>query len=204
MHAKPPDIDANTRRARRRAAVRAAAAGRLCVYRLDVFYSDIADVVQSAGGWLFDRVMAGWQINVKIGAEHDARPLQILGIRPHPLTDEAIAVHRTAIAVAAHVLDHDDGVHKEVAEALRSGVDEVTVWGDRSAAERKYKHRLHDVQHPLTAAAKAFKEQALIAAGASVDCLDQIEVFRASRGKPAPQSAASRQLWPSVRLVTDA
>jgi hypothetical protein len=156
------------------------------------------------GGWLFDRVMAGWQINVKLGTDHDARPLQILGIRPHPLTDEAIAVHRTAIAVAAHVLDHDDGVQKEVAEALRSGVDEVTVWGDRVAAERKYKHRLHHVQHPLSAAARAFKEQALIAAGASVQFLDGIEVFRASPARPAPQNAAGRQLWPSMRPVTDA
>jgi hypothetical protein len=49
MHARPPDSDASTRRAQRRAAARAAAADRPGVYRLDVFYSDIADVVQAAG-----------------------------------------------------------------------------------------------------------------------------------------------------------
>ncbi len=29
-------------------------------YLLDVTASDIADLVRSAGGWLFDRSMAGW------------------------------------------------------------------------------------------------------------------------------------------------
>jgi len=29
-------------------------------YRLDVVAADVADVVRFAGGWLFDRAMAGW------------------------------------------------------------------------------------------------------------------------------------------------
>ncbi|MBV8789682.1 MAG: hypothetical protein JOZ00_23760, partial [Mycobacterium sp.] len=29
-------------------------------YRLDVVAASAADVVQSAGGWLYDRAMAGW------------------------------------------------------------------------------------------------------------------------------------------------
>jgi hypothetical protein len=197
MPAKPPGIDAITRRARRRAA-RESAVGRPCVYRLDVFYDDVADVVGSAGGWLFDQVMEGWQINMNIGAGHDPRPLQILGIQPHPLTDEVIAVHRSAIAVAARVLDRDGEVNKVVTEALRSGAQEVTVWGDRGEAERTYGHRLHDVEYPLNAAAAAFKCQALIAAGASPRWLDHREILRVSSGKPA-QRHASRRLPTSIR-----
>ena len=33
-------------------------------YRLDVVAASAVDVVQSAGGWLYDRVMAGWEVTV--------------------------------------------------------------------------------------------------------------------------------------------
>src|SRR6201999_4509172 len=33
-------------------------------YRLDVVAADVADVVKFAGGWLFDRAMAGWDVTV--------------------------------------------------------------------------------------------------------------------------------------------
>ena len=31
-------------------------------YRLDVVAAGVADVVRFAGGWLFDRAMAGWDV----------------------------------------------------------------------------------------------------------------------------------------------
>lgn len=43
-------------------------------YLLDVTASDIADLVRSAGGWLFDRSMAGWEFNVVITGDGDPRP----------------------------------------------------------------------------------------------------------------------------------
>ncbi len=33
-------------------------------YRLDVVAANPADVVCSVGGWLYDRVRAGWDVNV--------------------------------------------------------------------------------------------------------------------------------------------
>ena len=38
--------------------------GQILRHRLDVVAADTGDVVQTTGGWLFDRVMAGWEVNV--------------------------------------------------------------------------------------------------------------------------------------------
>ncbi len=48
-------------------------------YRLDVVAPTVLDAVRFAGGWVYDRVMAGWDVTVLVGADEDARPLEILG-----------------------------------------------------------------------------------------------------------------------------
>src|ERR1700740_2011308 len=50
-------------------------------YRLDVVAADVADVVKFAGGWLFDRGLAGWDVPVLVADHPDERPLQILGVQ---------------------------------------------------------------------------------------------------------------------------
>jgi hypothetical protein len=35
-------------------------------YRLDVVAATVADAVAAAGGWMFDRVMAGWDVRVML------------------------------------------------------------------------------------------------------------------------------------------
>ncbi len=52
-------------------------------YRLDVVARDVSEVVRFAGGWLVDRVMAGWDVTVLISADEDTRPLEILGVETH-------------------------------------------------------------------------------------------------------------------------
>ena len=42
-------------------------------YRVDVVAASAADVVQSAGGWLYDRVMAGWEVTALIPRGCDSR-----------------------------------------------------------------------------------------------------------------------------------
>ena len=54
-------------------------------YRLDVVAPSVIEVVTHAGGWLFDRVMAGWDVSVYIADRTDVRPLQILGAQAHDL-----------------------------------------------------------------------------------------------------------------------
>ena len=39
----------------------------------------VAEAVRFAGGWLFDRVMAGWDVTVIVANRDDDRPLKILG-----------------------------------------------------------------------------------------------------------------------------
>jgi len=150
-------------------------------YRLDVVAPTVLDAVMFAGGWVYDRVMAGWDVTVLIGADEDVRPLEILGAevrdlepvlaswedRPHPQT----------VAIAADLFDSDSRVHQHVLNALEQGATEVTLWGEHLPAELD--ESVDSVQHRLSAAARAFKAQALAAAeDSSVTATAATETFR--------------------------
>src|ERR1700744_970273 len=49
--------------------------------RLNLVGPTPADVVGPVGGWLYDRVGAGWDVNVLLPQRCDSRPLQVLGIQ---------------------------------------------------------------------------------------------------------------------------
>ena len=161
-----------------RAANAESAASTLFRYRLDVIAADVDDVVQSAGGWLFDRAMAGWDVNLHLADPSDIRPLRILGIRTCPL-DTVDSVMKTpgtqAIAVAARVCNTDAHVRENVVKALQRGLTEVTLWGDTWPPDF---HGAQAVQHPLSWAARAFKTQALAAAALPAGSVDPTEAFR--------------------------
>jgi hypothetical protein len=150
-------------------------------YRLDVVAPTVLDAVKFAGGWVYDRVMAGWDVTVLVGNDEDVRPLEILGAevrdlesvleswedRPHPQT----------IAVAADLFHSDSRVHQHVLNALEQGATEVTLWGERLPAELD--SSVDSVQHQLSAAARAFKAQALAAASDSdIAAVGETETFR--------------------------
>jgi hypothetical protein len=156
-------------------------------YRLDVVASRVVDVVRFAGGWLFDRAMAGWDVTVLLAdpaGRADARPLQILGARALDLEDALAAVDTRprpqALAAAADLLGCDARVRQGVLRALDRGVTEVTLWGERWPAELDASVGL--VQHRLSTAAKIFKSQALAASpnGRAVppDSIGCVETFR--------------------------
>ncbi|MGW0160748.1 hypothetical protein ACWDUN_15690 [Mycobacterium sp. NPDC003323] len=150
-------------------------------YRLDVVAPSVAEVVRNAGGWLVDRVMAGWDVTVLISGDGDGdiRPLQILGVeigdleaamqsweeRPHPQT----------VAVAADLFVSDARVREGVLGALDQGLTEVTLWGESWPQELD--STVDCVQHELSAAARAFKAQAMAAAGDAAT-VQRTEVFR--------------------------
>ena len=119
------------------AGLRAAEAG--VRYRLDVVAADVVDVVRFAGGWLFDRAMAGWDVTVLVADHPDERPLQILGAQMLDLEDALASVgHRPppqALAAAADLFGCDSRVRQGVLQALDQGVTEVTLWG-RDLADR--------------------------------------------------------------------
>jgi hypothetical protein len=148
-------------------------------YRLDVVAPTVSDAVRFAGGWVYDRVMAGWDVTILVGSDEDVRPLRILGAttldlesvldtwqeRPHPQT----------VAVAAEMFERDPRVLAHVRTALDQGATEVTVWGERLPAELD--SSVDSVAHHLSAAARAFKAKALAAAHDSGD-IGACETFR--------------------------
>jgi hypothetical protein len=148
-------------------------------YRLDVVAPTVLDAVRFAGGWVYDRVMAGWDVTVLVSGDDDARPLEILGAdvrdlesvlqaweeRPHPQT----------VAVAAGLFAADARVREHVLNALDQGATEVTVWGERLP---ELDESVDSVQHRLSSAARAFKAQALAAANDSAGDIGHSETFR--------------------------
>jgi hypothetical protein len=160
-------------------------------YRLDVVAADVADVVLFAGGWLFDRTMAGWDVTVLVADHPDERPLQILGAKTLDLEYAMATVgHRPppqTLAAAADLCGCDSRVRRGVLQALDQGATEVTLWGQSWPIELDSHVGL--VEHRLSAAAQAFKAQALAAAGISPTPVGPIETFR-SRVMAGPKVQA--------------
>lgn len=136
-------------------------------YCLDVVASTVTDVVRSAGGWLYDRAMAGWEVNVLVAQQSDTRPLQILGVNAVDLEGEFASMSRASagrcLAVGADVFASDACVRDTVLEALGRCLTEVTLFHDDRSVTAG--HRMTVVQHVLSSAARVFKGHALAAAG---------------------------------------
>ncbi|WP_292974714.1 hypothetical protein [Mycobacterium sp.] len=149
-------------------------------YRLDVVAAGVADVVRFAGGWLFDRTMAGWDVTVLVADHPDERPLRILGAQildlEYALASAGQRPPPQTLAVAADLFDCDSRVREGVLQALDQGATEVTLWGQSWPAELDDSVGL--VEHRLSAAAQAFKAYALTAAGISAAPIGPIETFR--------------------------
>jgi hypothetical protein len=145
------------------------------------------DAVRYAGGWLFDRVMAGWDVTVCTADHADARPLRILGARAVDLESALASPLRTAkpkaLAIDARLYGSDPRVRRRVHEVLDGGVSEVRIWGDECPAD--FGGVSDSVQHRLSVAARAFKAHALAAAAAPTDSIDGTELFHSGQ-LPSP------------------
>jgi hypothetical protein len=146
-------------------------------YRLDVVAASAVDVVQSAGGWLYDRVMAGWQVTVLLPHNCDSRSLRILGVRTSELQAQ-LALTGTgstshSLAVSAEAFTADARVRDKVLKSLDNGLTEVALWGD--GWPLGVNRAMTRSQHVLSAAARKFKGYALAAAGIPCNPVDRIE-----------------------------
>lgn len=165
--------------------------GRLHRYRLIVLAGGVGDVVESAGGFLCDRARAGWDVSVHLTGGVDARALAILGITAHePDADPAAVLRRcpggAVLAVDAGLLARDAAIRDDVSRMVVQGLTEVTVWGRPEVGEIGY--RLEPSTHPLSAAARAFKGQALLATGLDAKDTGTVapdEMLYRLRGRPA-------------------
>jgi AcrR family transcriptional regulator len=169
--------------------------GNIVRYRLDVVTPSVTEAVRSAGGWIFDRVMAGWDVRVLLHPDTavDDRPLHILGAE---IGDLESALHLGpnglrphALAVSADLYHRDERIRAGVQHALDSGQTEVTLWGESWPTELEHSS-VGAVQHRLSVAARAFKAQAL----AALDCADVpaatvIETFRSGTPASCPVAA---------------
>jgi hypothetical protein len=155
--------------------------------RLVALAACTADVVQVAGGWLCDQVLAGWDVTVVTADHADQRALRILGVRGHDL-ESALAspVRRAclqAIVVQSELYQADERVREMVRAAAETGRTEIRLWGGcRPAA---FENRADLVSHRLSAAARAFKAQALAAAAVGAEPADTEEFRRAALRRPA-------------------
>jgi hypothetical protein len=149
-------------------------------YRLDVVSSRVLEVVSGAGGWLFDRVMAGWDVTVFTADDADVRPLRILGTQTagleHAFASPDDGPRPHALAVATDLVGSDLRARQCVLTALDHNFTEVTLWGQVRSAE--FTARTDSVVHRLSDAARVFKTQALVAAGAPAASVGSTETFR--------------------------
>ncbi|MGH3251073.1 MAG: hypothetical protein ACRDOI_33360 [Trebonia sp.] len=148
--------------------------------RLAAIAPSAAEVVQFAGGWLFDQVMAGWDVTVITADRADPLPLRILGVRSRDLNILLAAplagpcLH--AIGLRTDLYDADERVRRMVRTIVAVGRAEIRLWGDCWPADLG--QRSAPVSHHLSVAAMAFKAQALAAAAApAVSALDT-ELFQ--------------------------
>jgi hypothetical protein len=151
--------------------------------RLTAIAPSAAEAVRYAGGWLFDQVMAGWDVTVVAVDMGDTRALEILGVRARELDAMCANPIRgpflQSIAVRTDLYHADERVRRLVLAAAEAGGAEIRLWGDVWPAD--FDDRADSVSHRLSLAARAFKAQAMAAADLGGEPTADTEVFR--RGK---------------------
>lgn len=148
-------------------------------FRLAVLGLTVGEVVDSAGGWLFDRSLAGWDVTVAVSDLTQPVAVQILGAHAVDL-GWVISLRDSntrpdAVAVSADLLECDERLRAALVESLENSVTEVWVWGGHRLAE--FSGRVELTEHHLSRAAKAFKRTALAAAGRCNPEVSDTEVF---------------------------
>lgn len=131
-------------------------------YRLHVVATNVADLVTSIGGLIFDRAMAGWDVTVSVDGDSrgilDDRPIRILGARV-----AATAAEPHVLAVATDVFVANEPVRRLALAARKGNVTNVLLWGRRHPPNANC--RFVPVRHRPSAAAHVFKCHALTAQG---------------------------------------
>jgi hypothetical protein len=154
-----------------------------------VLGTDAADVVSSIGGLVFDTVRAGLQVEVYTETAPDDRPLRILGVAARPLPDdfEFESEWPDVIFFAAELHLRHASVRRLITHAARRHRAQIAVWGD-SASSKLSADLATALQHPLSAAAQAFKRHAFTAAGVAA-AVSPTESFRVGQHRPEDGAA---------------
>lgn len=148
--------------------------------RLTAIAPSTGEAVRGAGGWLFDQAMAGWDVTVVAVDLGDTRALEILGVRARELdaicASPILGPCLQSIAVRTDLYDADERVRRLVLAAAGAGGAEIRLWGD--VWPEDFDGRADLVSHRLSLAARAFKAQAMAAAGLPGEPTADTEAFR--------------------------
>ena len=164
--------------------------------RLTAIAPSAAEAVRSAGGWLFDQVMAGWDVTVITAEAGDRRALDILGVRARDLDSvfaaPALGPRLRSIALPADLYHDDERVRRLVRAAAEAGRRiEIRLWGDGWPGD--FDGSGDPMSHRLSLAARAFKAQALAAADLRDALTAETEVFRRGELRRARPAVVSLQ-----------
>jgi len=171
---------ADRRRGRRSRAEADAEAEAVPRLRLDVLASSVAQIVVVAGGWLADRALDGWEVNVYVPEKHNVRPLLILGLKPvflDPVDSLMGSRAQGAVAVTADLLKSYEAVVPGQFMRFSGGAYEIVVFGS-GAVTKKVDLRFRSMPHVPSIAASAFKAHALRAAGEATQSHSLPETIR--------------------------
>lgn len=126
--------------------------------------------------------MSGWDVTVITADRGDPRPLRILGVRfcdletlLATLTSRVLGSCLAAVAVRTDLYRADERVRR-VVQAAGGANAEIRLWGD--AWPDDFDYAADSVSHRLSLAARAFKAEALAAAGIPSGAAEPAEEFR--------------------------
>jgi hypothetical protein len=147
-------------------------------YHMCVLTSNVADAVQNVAGLIIERVLLGWHVSVAVDSPSEMRPLNIVGAQPQDFP-EISELQRSAsvgsLVVSADLIRKRSDTRHLVRSAIHDGKPELLIWGAASAAGLRVPFT--SKAHELSAAARAFKSQALVAIGQDPESAASPEVF---------------------------
>lgn len=134
-------------------------------YRLDVFSDSVREVVAEAGGWIVDRVLAGWRVTLITDADDGESAGRILGcdVTIGSAITDASRPPPYGIVLTSARCRTDSELQQCIADALDRQIAELSIIGVRASG--RCDHRLRPITHRLSSAARAFKAYAQVAAG---------------------------------------
>ncbi|MFD6893022.1 hypothetical protein ACFWB0_00560 [Rhodococcus sp. NPDC060086] len=148
----------------------------------------MVDTVRHVGGWLYDQVLAGWEVTVLTREHQDIRPLEILGARVVDL-DSALSTENglipEALVASAELYSADERIRAGLNRLLEQGSTKFSMWGDGIPADLAA--RFSSSEYCMSRAAQVFKRHALVAAAVPAPVIAPTESFRTS-GFTAQQS----------------
>ncbi|BCI54318.1 hypothetical protein NIIDNTM18_35960 [Mycolicibacterium litorale] len=140
-------------------------------YRIDVVTDSVPDAIRHAGGLMFDRRRAGWQVVVVTDDAVHSRALTILGARIESPGDAESRLSVAERGIRTVVAARSQG---PAGWELLKPCNELLLWGHQ--VDEQSTGAMRPVRHDLSTAAQIFKAQALFSTGLAT-IVEQCEQF---------------------------